>query len=324
MASFPPGDEGLSVTSPPLRRVRRAAAAMPLLLLTLSACGGDDTVLDGVDGSVRGTTTEVQLPTGRLTLTVSDAGEVRRGDLTDAGSSPSGSYVGIDWDFEPWGGIPDSVTGFLISQERATIRVKVDGTTYDLGDADEAAARYVPADDGVDAADVALSVTFDGVTQQVRGDGSDLSPGLAAPLYDLSAPADRRDACDIALQPASLTGTPSCRASMLRLPYVGELGWAEAGTTWLVVAIGAGVDEIRQRGDDAGREVIGQERTVTLDGEAPVRELTSRTVGSSLDTQVVFAAADDGVPIVQFQQALTTRPALDVPAALVGRVREQP
>lgn len=276
-----------------LRALGRRLPVVVLLVVlpgALAGCGsGDEDVLVARDGAVEGQHAVVQLPDGRLTFTVSDAGRPPTDDLTEGGDV-DGEYVGIDWDWEPWGGVPDDLTGFLIAEDvPAEITATVDGEGFGLGDRGDAAGAYVPASEGTTAADVTLSVELDGVTQTVRGDGSDLEAGAAAPLYELDAPA-RGDRCRVTIATAGVQGAPRCRLGTVRLPYLRDLGWAPEGQEWLVVDLDVRLAQVRRAG---GTVAAGdQEESIAIAGSPPDVTLSSRQVAGSLRTQTAFAVPE--------------------------------
>lgn len=298
---------------------RRSLAVLPLVVLStvLVACGADDALLTARDGSVEGGHATIQLPDGQLVFTVSDAEEVSADEVT--GGSPDGTYVGVDWEWEPWGGVPTGLTGFLLTDDaRAEVTATVDGKDFALGDRGDAAGHYVPAADGTKAADVTLTVELDGVTQTVRGDGSDRDAGVAEPLYALKTPA-KAGACRAAIAPASLTGTPQCRWGTVRLPYVHDLGWAEQGQEWLVLNLDIRLDEVRR-----GREVFetgAQEETTTVGGRAPAARLASRQVSTQLQTQSAFAVPTGEAQTIDFRRTVATEGAGDL--QLTGKIQEE-
>ena len=298
---------------------RRPLAVLPLVVLStvLVACGADDALLTARDGSVEGDHATIQLPDGRLVFTVSDAEEVSADEVT--GGSPDGTYVGVDWEWEPWGGVPTGLSGFLITGDaRAKVTATVDGKDFALGDRGDAAGHYVPAADGTKAADVTLSVELGGVTQTVRGDGSDRDAGVAESLYGLEAPT-KAGACRAAISPASLTGTPQCRWGTVRLPYVHDLGWAEQGQEWLVLNLDIRLDEVRRGA--ATFEAGAQQETVQVAGKAPARTLASRQVATALQTQTAFAVPAGEAQTIDFRRTVATEGAGDL--QLIGKIQEE-
>jgi hypothetical protein len=83
-----------------------------------------------------------------------------------------------------------------------------------------------------DASDIALEVTFDGVTQVAgpQPDERDVTP-QAQPLYDGHPGDDAAVAC----RPAS--ADVSCRSEVTWLPWVAAGGWAPEGELWPVVRV---------------------------------------------------------------------------------------
>jgi len=83
-----------------------------------------------------------------------------------------------------------------------------------------------------DASDVALEVTFDGVTQVVGPQPDERQvPARAQSLYD----GHPGDDASIECQPAA--ADVSCRADVTWLPWVASTGWAPEGQLWPVVRV---------------------------------------------------------------------------------------
>ena len=294
----------------------RRGRLVPLLALTalaagaLTGCGDDEgqDVIDAADGaSIEGTASTIQLPNGRLSFEVSDAGAVDSADVADGEGEPDGEYVGAEWTWEPGAGIPPLLAGFLVSdQVPAEVRMRVDDTWHDLGPAYSttesgalATARYIAAGEDVEAADVTIEVDFDGVAQTVRGDGSEADPGAAAPIYDLEE--TQPFECEAAVTPADVSGEPTCEAAVLELPYVTELGWADKGGSWVVVDLTTTLPEVTWKGDRL--PVLELADSMTMDGTEPVSVLVDEPgAGGVLRTQNVFRAEEGAPHQVEFER----------------------
>lgn len=296
-----------------------AAALAPLLV----SCSSDPEPLSAPPGTFTGSPAEIQLPHGRVSFVVADASPVSADDITDPGVEPSGEYVGVEWGWEPGGGVPGDLGGFLIADEiPSEVSIEIDGVDIDLGGATSPQATYVPAPAGTAAGDVTLSVTLDGLTQTIRGDGSGLTAGAAEPLYSLPE-SPQAAQCDLAFTPARVKGEPNCEAATVRLPFVTELGWAADGTSWLVV--GLSVQLVSYRVGEEETSVQTQQEQLSLDGEKPVAVLHDEQVSRAVrSTQSVFSVPSDGLATVQVTR--TVLPATDdgEQVSLTGLLREQP
>lgn len=83
-----------------------------------------------------------------------------------------------------------------------------------------------------DASDIALEVTFDGLTQVVGPQPDERQmPPQAQPLYD-GHPGD-----DTSIDCRPAAADVSCRADVTWLPWVASAGWAPAGQLWPVVRV---------------------------------------------------------------------------------------
>lgn len=295
--------------------------AVPVLLSTvLVACGNADdgaAVLTARGEAIEGATATIQLPDGQLVLTVADAAEVSAEQVS--GGDPDGTYVGVDWEWEPGAGVPAGLSGFLITDDApARVSATIDGEEHALGDRGDAAGHWVPAARGTKAGEVTVSVELDGVTQTVRGDGTGLDAGVAAPLYDLRAPT-KATTCRAALTPATVRGTPQCDYGTVRLPYVHDLGWAEKGEDWLVVNLVIRLDEVRR-----GTETIeagAQEETLRIGDQEPDTTLDARQVATRLQTQSVFAVPTGEAQTIDFRRTVATEGAGDL--QLNGQLQEE-
>lgn len=304
------------------------AVVMSLALLTLASCGDDAEVLVGSGTALEGEQSTIQLPHGRLTFVVTPARPVDPDELDDSDAEPDGDHVGVSWEWEPRAGVPAKVAGLTLADDvPAEIGIEIDGTDHALGPAYStreatavAGARFVPVDGDADPADVVVSVTFDGVTQTVRGDGSGLKAGAADALYSLpqgSSPA----ACDVALTPATVTGSPSCEASTVRLPYVDELGWAGEGSSWLAVSVVVTLTSYAQGGDES--TVQKQTEELTLEGKPADRVVDQTQAGAQLTTLSVFGAPESSQSLELTRSVLPATSAGEK-VAVTGTVTEQP
>ncbi|MBS45683.1 MAG: hypothetical protein CMH83_21415 [Nocardioides sp.] len=153
--------------------------------------------------------------------------------------------------------------------------------------------------------DLALEVTFDGLTQRVDVTTGRRAPGPADLLYtdgpDLTAGCTEvEDWCAMTAGPGSdlATSDGTFTASWVSLyAWDRELGWAPEGSRWAAVRLQLfGVDVVQGRGGGAwylrGRQA--REPQVRLDGREPVRR--EDLEGGRSTGRVVFEVPADGLP----------------------------
>lgn len=281
------------------RRVRTSGRAVlgpiPLALLTVAltgaltgvlaaGCGlvgGDtragDTFAARTPSVVAGADTFVQLPGGRVALTIGtpvehlDAGDLGEGEAADA--PEGGGFVGLSWRYDAGAGVPPWHKAVLVGDDVAAEVTLVAGSErYPLGppETGEPEALFVAVDD-TDA--ISVEVAFDGVAQTVTASG-DRDPGTAEPLYDDADGARARPTLnDCAEQDfdSGATVELTCSAEVTTLPYVVDAGWAPAGQTWALVRLETSVSSVHAHG--ATYDVSSTDDASTLDGADPVRTL---------------------------------------------------
>ncbi|MFC7405320.1 hypothetical protein [Georgenia alba] len=209
---------------------------------------------------VTGEPTELLLPLAGLRVVVGDPVTVAPdhwigdGDAEDRPPPPprGGSYLPVS--IETF--MPQTLHATLLpgaDQVEPGLVVEAAGTRFDLTDelersfgADgtlvlEERGFYLAVDDEPDGA--AITVSFDGESQTLRPDGT-LEDGRFAVLGE-PAPARQHD-CGPPTLPDGVHVDPSlppdgrytCRVSTpATLPWVGGLGWAPEGSTWLVLSL---------------------------------------------------------------------------------------
>jgi hypothetical protein len=290
---------------------RLALAGAGCLGLVLVGCGddpgtgsggGDLAVVEAV-GTVEGTTSTVQLPTGQVELQVAEPGPIDEGAVPgDAEVDGDATYVGVSWDFVPGAGVPGTLGGFLLAEDvPSEVSVRLGEETATLGatyssPGGEAAPTSVFVEVGdATLGELDLLVEFDGVTQSVSADGSGaLEAGAAEPLYDLpqeSTPAD----CAPEVTPASVRAEPACSVASVQLPYLTGEGWAPDGQTWTVVDVSTRLDRVVVGGDE--ERVTALEGTDTLDGDpADAVLLEDGGFEGTLHTQTGYLS-DEGDPL---------------------------
>ncbi|MBS2939157.1 hypothetical protein KDN32_15560 [Nocardioides sp. J2M5] len=296
------------------------------VVLVATACG-DGTGDPGGGGSseampavgsadITGTDTYVQLPHGRVEVTVSDPATLDP-DLVEDGAADGladdQQVVGVDWEFVPSEGVPSDVTGFVIADDvPAEVTLTVGDDERVLGDAYTVAGSettttsvFVPVDDGTDLDDVTVAVDFDGADLAV-----DVGTGERTPADELYADVVDPDelACDPSLEPRTVTGQLACTVVTRPLAWVTGLGWAGDGEAWWIVDSYTGARDLRDAA--GGRYVVtAMEDRSTVDGAAPDATLLEDFVAaeSALRTQQVFAGEVGTPPLVSVARTLTWR-----------------
>ena len=133
-----------------------------------------------------------------------------------------------------------------------------------------------------DASDVALEVTFEGVTQVVgpQPDDRQVPAAQAQALYD-GHPAD---SSSIDCRPAA--ADVSCRADVAWLPWVAAAGWAPEGLLWPVVRV-----EGSWPGSGGPASVAA-----TIDGQSPLDQQDLGAPEEGFNQLLVFPASIDHSP----------------------------
>lgn len=157
--------------------------------------------------------------------------------------------------------------------------------------------------------DLALTVTFDGVTQTVDLLSGALDTDRAAGLYDVTRTAFVPERCDLlAAAPAGLDLDAWCAVDAIPLTaWTVDTGWVEdVDDRWALVRTTAYVDSYATLRDEAGSEVaflgrVTSSLALTLDGAAPVAGPAEPGgldhVGSAAPSEVaVFAVPAGSVP----------------------------
>lgn len=229
-------------------RLTWAAGLALLTTAALSGCGSTDDDAVYVPAaeslSLEGDKFEVMLPSGQFVFTVTEPrDELSKSDAADgeAHEAPDGQhYVGLEWDWKGMAGRAFSLMNHDVPPQVAEVSVLT-------GD-DELATFELDTQEGrpagrswvlvADDADPELQVTYDGHTQTVDLGTGDVDAGVAEGLYDIATydvdcpdqgPGTDRDGLQYRID---------CTVGeVLAVPYVADLGWADAGQTWLLVQV---------------------------------------------------------------------------------------
>lgn len=327
------------------------AIAIAALLLLVTGCTatplGDgprsarvgEVFPDELTGDIQGHHSYVVVPGLRYDFTVSEPGE-RMDSITadDAGVDDEAGddvrFVGITWDLEAQLG---DTFAMATEQQPRMLHLLVDGEPTEVGDLGEegfhGAYVAVPAD----VEDIGLSVEYDGLTQTVE-DAYDIvmsRPLEPAALY-LEVPRTDWRSCPEARLPTgdrrlTFFGTGCSAQVSSPLPYYGPLGWAPAGSSWVVARVQA---DSTLAGLDLGADYVDYEVTsevrLTHDGADPVELLPLEdgdAVGSQDDGSYaavavfrVGATGGDG-PLTFVRRYVATPEDDDAPADAPAEIR---
>lgn len=281
----------------------RSLALGVALLLALAGCGGDDRTLEPGDvarvldnprvaGLADDPQLTLQLPTGTLGLAWSADADLLATITDDDGSSlradDGGELVAVSWDVDTSATQVDGYAGSAVLGTAAHELVLVDGdrrTTLsppDGGD-DERALTGMAVLAVEDPDELALEVTFDGITQAVGPSPDDREvPAEAAALYEEAPAAQASLDCGADV---------FCRADVTWLPWVADQGWAGADRLWPVVRVEGTVP-------GAGGAV---DVRATLDGVEPLSEVDLGTEPGRYHRVLVLPATEPAAVTVRVE-----------------------
>lgn len=290
-------------------RARAATLLIGTILLT-AGCGDDDAagaagdLVQGRLGELDGSQHSVLVPTGELTVTVTDGQDTlspREAADAQERDAPAGTqWVGLDWTFSPGGDVdPLQRTLMRDPAARTTIALETGGTTVDLGDAPgatdtPAATRtsgvvYVAVD--TDAAPV-LEVGFDGETARLDTGTGQAEGGLVDLLDGLAAPATA-DCPPLRAQRGSADVT--CSYVVTQVPYLAGRGWSDDG--WTVAQVETRIDTFELGGSTyAVRDVTDSS---TVEGAEPSASTVVDQRLDSLVSRVVAEGPATGLALVR-------------------------
>lgn len=312
-------DRGLRLSRPGkhIRFPIAVAVLATLASVSMVGCGessDNDPAVAIVEGAgtgpanVTGTDVWVQLPSGRIAMTIGDPVDTIPASETHAepikASGDDERFLPIDIKTEPRVGVPagvwPSTATDVVEPELALI---IGGKRYMLntdedrdGNPDSiSGAHYVSVEWPTEAPDVVLSVNYAGVEQTVSTTG-ERETGEAEELYGM--PPVGETPCSDGWRAGPKDIDPkvevSCSYSAFYYPYLPEKGWAarqHAGQTWVVLWVSATLESARLA-KPAGTCVLGKGTgTVTLDGSKP--EVTRQLGGpnTAVNQWAAFSAA---------------------------------
>jgi hypothetical protein len=288
----------------------RAAAVLVagVLVGSLVACNDDpgsdpDNVLvDAGPESVTGSEMWVQLPTGRLTVTVgepvatipADESRVLEDGVAQEITADDGQvFLPIEIEPEPGAGVPGVIYQSATRDDsvQPEVSIRVGDVDFPLGTTEDVGTQPVYARvDASDGAPIGVAVDFAGVTQSVDQDGT-RETGEAAGLYDLPAELEQRACLGNWFTEPGTEVAVECTYVAGEYPYLSELGWAHAeepGRTWAFVATNTALGLVDLPGgrqcDAAGLEGSG---SAVLDGEPAVTDLATVTAPTTADGSFV-------------------------------------
>lgn len=330
---------------------RHVLAALPLLLaVTGCAFGGDgvdddlppahvgQVITDVFSGDVEGRHSYVVLPGRRYDFTVSRPQEeigalVARDAGVSARAGDDRRFVEVAWELN----VPVGDTYVMEAAEGVApmLTLAADGERYRVGALDEegvhAAVVVVPESAGDD---IGLEIEYDGLTQVIEDAYDAVSTRADGPssLY-LEAPSTRWEYCpETRLRggdPAVSVFGAGCKANISSpVPYFGPLGWAPAGTQFVVVRFLAGSPDV---GYDAAAEYLEyevdpSEVQLRLEGAGPPElfaleddERAGVQDDGAWEAQAVFVVDEAaGDPTLSFRRVLVAWPEDPDQAEAVG------
>lgn len=246
------------------------------------------TVYAGFPDDPRPSVASVRTPLGTLHATVYRRYDTVEGDPDSSSSDDGGTYtaprggslVGVQTDLDTSTSvIPQRTYTIGNPQQTLSTSLVAGGRTYPL-----AGSSSRPVAVAGNGADLALDVTFDGVTQRVDLATGKVTEGRAAALYT-SRPAATRPCGSAALPGGYRTsdlGLPlSCTVTWRGVPWLPQLGWAPAGAAWAVFSVST----------QGPLAVVRDGRTVETYDNAPL----TLTCGSAPALRVVPAI--DSLPL---------------------------
>ena len=259
----------------------------------------------------------VTLPTSRVEIGVGapegtvDAGRDTTGDSRSFRAPEGGSLVQVESTEDPsYTTVPAGVG--LASDPSYDLTLVVNGRSYVIRKG-TASPGNVVAVAGTHP-DLSVAVRFAGVSQSIDVRSGRRSPGRAAPLY--TALRSGSTSCGTPVAPAPFRVDPAvapvtCRLDYRRLPYVPTLGWAHAGSAWLLTSVSAAGPAVLVRPGAGGqvttdaaadRSVTCGPSRATLLSPKPRYPGDSRRDGTTLFACAVPAAG--AVPTVTVAEGL--------------------
>ncbi len=288
-------------------RRRLAALAALGLMLPVAACSDDtpaspDTKLgDQISGRVGdlepGERTAVVTPAGRLSVSFADPvtslEKDQTTDLTARSAPEGGSFVPVVWSFDN-DKIFGEITQLFGDRRPLEVDLVAGGKHYSLTPPDSGPGRkaeYVAVEGS--GKDIALEVTYDGLTQILDAETGELDKGVAGPLYDLPKAKLRIKDCPTRKwfdQPL-IYQQYECRFSTaVPSPYVVNK-WAKKGHTWLAVTVATNLALYAIGELDAAiasYDVVGNTELSTIDGKKPLGTLDENVTEGAASGTLVF------------------------------------
>lgn len=290
---------------------RKVAAALALAVAgaaVLAGCGSSAaTRVEGVEAPggpsvLQGSAVDVQLPNGRLALTLAPPASVVTAAQSADGqkhTAPDGhTYLGVLAQLQPSVGVPDWQTNFFPGDDTVpSLAFEVGGTTYPVG---REGAQGVPTYVLVPSkGDPQLEVTWHGVTQRVDVETGKRDPGDAALLYEPS-PAPVAHVCRPVGQGLRVSGL-SCHYSSGRMAYLPAPGWNAQG--WKVVTVSAAATEVHMGGHTYPVTAVRDDTRAS--GSALAANLLHQQSGGPRPSVVREAAFGPGAGTLRIAQVLT-------------------
>ncbi|MBM9459652.1 hypothetical protein JK386_07035 [Nocardioides sp. zg-536] len=251
-----------------------------------------------------GPTLWVQLPTGRVRLTVGGqvrtipAAQVASGEAIEADGDRA--FVPIRVEYRDLEGTPATAPQdpAVDPAELTRVSLVIGGASYPVpfSAADELSYLEVEqsSDDGL-----SLEVEFDGVPQSVDESGR-RDEGESAGLYDASTRLELLscgEETEDRPEGAGAAPVRTCRYDLWQYPYLEGLGWAsqaEPGAIWAVATAQTWLraDQVRGQGGGCRPGAMGGSARLSLDGQQAIEELpvvaNQRAGGHGLGARAAF------------------------------------
>ncbi|TNM40407.1 hypothetical protein FHP29_10135 [Nocardioides albidus] len=259
--------------------------------MLVAGCSDDEprgVVPDARPAQVSGTELWAQLPTGRVTLTVGAPVRTIPGDEVVGGAAidadDDAEFLPVAVDYGRLEGVPWSAPlGSTDPEELTKLAVEVGGRSYPVPFDDVGGRSYVEVPAGADD-DLALEVTFDGVTQRIDAAGK-RELGKAAGLYDAT---ERTGVVSCGEWDVDRPGgapratARRCGYDLWEYPWVAGRGWAaerEAGATWVVATADMWLraDEIRSGSTACESDDLDGRLLLRVDGRDRTDDVRAET-----------------------------------------------
>ncbi|MEJ7773786.1 MAG: hypothetical protein WKF72_03160 [Nocardioidaceae bacterium] len=255
------------------------AAGAAITVLNQASSPAVGTLLPASRSEITGTEVQFDLPSGGVSFTIADPVEEVAEDAGVPAKREAGeatSLLGIAWSVQ-FRARAFLLYGIAVDEGiTASAALVVDGDRIELGDMWDLGVRPPPqegflvvpgAPDQLSVEDIVLEVAYDGLVQSINIGSGEGDRGVAAAYGDTGQlpgatayPACPEPADSSGAEGLVTTGTCSLEYA-IGTPYFGDLGWAEPGTTWVLVELSARVEIEFRLGPGARDDVVRYELT---------------------------------------------------------------